>query len=300
MNTPVLTPPEERALALAAEGLRCGDIAARLVQEQLPLPHNGLGPLWSAAAQKLDVPEGRVKGRQPELVYRAYTRGCLEAPEPDDPGWLPADLLAMLRALADGRTLKEHAAELRVPLSQVENLVRHARRKLGNVSLAGLVYRALPLLSAGQNPAPQPRPAEDTPVVESLQAELPGDLAAVGTSREWTRGVCSSLGWNGSDVRAGEVAAHLASNAVRHGLPGTVPPQRHLLLRAAVTETGELVLDVTDHNPAFPHFDQESRAGSGRGMRRLARLDVRLTWFPRADGIGKTVRAVLPGGEAAG
>ncbi|MET8979397.1 hypothetical protein ABZX85_27720 [Streptomyces sp. NPDC004539] len=67
-----------------------------------------------------------------------------------------------------------------------------------------------------------------------------------------------------------------------------------------MTETGELVLDVTDHNPAFPGFDQKNRAGRGRGMRRLARLDARLTWFPRTDGTGKTVRAVLPRGEEGG
>lgn len=300
MTTPVLTPSERRALALAAEGLRCRDITARLVQEKLPVPRSGLGVLWSGAGEKLGAPRERVKGRQAELVYLAYTRRCLDAPEPDDPGWLPADLLAVLRALAHGRTLKEHAKDVRVPMSQVEYQVRHARRKLGDVSLAGLVYRALPRLSPDESTAPELGRVGSAPVVESLQAELPGDPTAVGVGREWARGVCIPLGWNGSDLRAGEVAAHLVSNAVRHGLPCTGLPQSHLLLRAAVTEGGDLVLDVTDHNPRFPDFDETGRVGSGRGMRRFARLDVRLSWFPCPDGLGKTVRAVLSAGEEDG
>ncbi|WP_338682122.1 hypothetical protein QD712_06670 [Streptomyces acidiscabies] len=93
------------------------------------------------------------------------------------------------------------------------------------------------------------------------------------------------------------MAVHLTSNAVHHGLPEEVPPQCHLLFRAAVTKDGDLVLDVTDHNRHFPDFDRERRAGSGRGMRRLARLDAQVSWFPCSNGIGKTVRVILSGGE---
>ncbi|MEX3100910.1 MULTISPECIES: hypothetical protein [unclassified Streptomyces] len=299
MTAPDLTPSQRRAVALAAEGLRCREIRARLALEHLPVPHAGLGPLWSAAAQKLGLPDESMKGRQPQLVYRAYTRGCLDLPEPDDPGPLPADLLAMLRTLTTGRTLRDHAVTMGVSLPQVEYLVRHTRRRLGDVSLAGLVYRALPQLPSGQHTTPGDGPGPDgsTPVVDSLQAELPGDLAAVAAGRDWARNVCTALGWTGPDLRAGEVAAHLTANAVHHGLPRTVPPQCHLLMRAAVTENGDLILDVTDHNPRFPRFDHERQAASGRGMRRLARLDVQLSWFPSPDGIGKTVRAILPGAK---
>ncbi|WP_256727314.1 ATP-binding protein [Streptomyces acidiscabies] len=302
MTVPVLTPSERRAVALAAEGLRCREIRARLALDRLPVPRAGLGPLWSGAAQKLGVAGDAVKGRQPQLVYRAYTCGCLDLPVPDDPGRLPADLLAVLRALADGWTLTEYAAELRVPLSQVANLVWHIRLRLGHVSLAGLVYRALPQLSPGENTEPEPGLGlgGSMPVVDSLQADLPGDLAAVVAGREWARGVCSSLGWTGRDLRAGEVAALLISNAVHHGLPRTLPPQCHLLIRAAVTENGDLILDVTDHNPRFDRFDREKRAGSGRGMHRLARLDAQLSWAPCPNGIGKTVRAILPGDKGPG
>jgi len=298
VTSPDLTPTERRAIALAAQGLRCRDIRTQLGQEKLPVSYLGLGPVWFSAAQKMGFSPGEVSGRQPQLVYRAHTLGCLDLADPDDPGRLPLDILAMLRSLTEGHTLTEHAAITGMSQSQVEYLVRNTRRRLGDVSLAGLVHRALPQLLPAKNT--EPLPGESLPVVESLQAELPGDLAAVGAGREWARSVCPCLGWKGPAPRAAEVTAHLVSNAVRHGLPNTVPPQCHLLLRAAVTDNGDLVLDVTDHNPRFPGFGHETWAGSGRGMRRLARLDVQLSWAPCPNGIGKTVRATLPDGRETG
>jgi len=292
---PGLLPSERRAIALVALGRSSAEILAQLVQEGLPIPRGGLGAVWSGAAEKLGARRVQWKGRQPELVYLAHVHGCLDAPVPEDPGPLSPDVLRLLQALAAGKTLQGYARELGVRRMEVEALSRYARTMFGVPSLASLVYRALPQLVLAERGGTASRVAT-SPVVTSLQTDLPGDESAIAVSRGWIRSTHSWLRWTGSVAHAAEVGGLLVANAVRHGLPDDVAlPGCHLLLRSSATEAGELLLDVTDHNPLFPGFDRAvGRTGSGRGLRRIAWIGAQVSWTASPDGIGKTVRATFP------
>ncbi|MEV0487387.1 ATP-binding protein [Streptomyces sp. NPDC050508] len=299
-----LTSSERCAIALAAIGHRSGEIAGKLLEAGLPVPATGLGLIWSGAANKLGSQRNRPQGRQPELVFRARVHGLLDAPDPDDPGWLPPDILAFVQALARGRTLKEYAlVDLQVSVWEVDEIASRARKMLGRPpTQACLVYRALPqLLRTVQPPVEEPltdlRPAEGpSPITISFQTELPYQEGAVRMGRWWIRGCLPALNWDGPVLEAVGVVSHLVDNALRHGLPRGAVNESRIVLRAAVTEAGELVLDVIDPNPSFPGFAAARTGESGVGLRRVAELGARLTWFLHSDGSGKTVRAVLAPG----
>lgn len=299
-----LTTSERCAIALAAIGHRSGEIAGKLVEARLPVPTTGLGPIWSGAANKLGAQRSRPQGRQSELVFRARVHGLLDAPDPDDPGWIPPDVLDFLQALARGRTLKEYAlVDLKVPVWDVDDIADHARKLLGRPpTQASMVYRALPqLLPTVQPPVDDAskellRVARPSLITISLKTELPGGDMAVAMSRWWIRGCLPALGWHGSVLQADEVITHLVENGLSHGLLDESTPKNPLLVRAAVTEPGDLLLDVTDLNPSFPGFAAARKGERGRGLLRVTQLGARLTWFLHHEGPGKTVRAVLPPG----
>ena len=139
--------------------------------------------------------------------------------------------------------------------------------------------------------------AASAPIVRSLSTELPGDGSAVFSARIWTRTCVTALRWNGPVLRATEAISRLVDNGVRHGLPDDAgKAERRILLRAAVTETDELVVDVSDLHPFFPDFEAAVRGEKGRGLWQVARLGAVVTWFLHHDGPGKTVRATLPPG----
>ncbi|MFV5995388.1 ATP-binding protein [Streptomyces sp. NPDC056231] len=82
----------------------------------------------------------------------------------------------------------------------------------------------------------------------------------------------------------------LVNNAMKHALtPGAAAQGPDVWLRIAVA--GELLIDVTDPDPAFPDFDRAVAGELGRGLWGAKRLGAAITWFP-ADG-GKTVRATM-------
>ncbi|MFC5218841.1 ATP-binding protein [Streptomyces coerulescens] len=298
-----LTQMERRAVALAALGHSSAEITAKLAEEKHVLPAAGMGPIWAAAATKLGAERSRPQGRQPELVFRARVHGALDAPNPEDAGWLPPDVLDYVQALARGRTLKQYAEDLGVQVWDVDQIAKQTRKLLGGApTQASMVYRALPqLLRSVQPPVddvrtdlvPVPRPA---PIDITLQTELPGDISAVRAARWWTRAIFPALRWAGPVVRAAEVVARLVDNAVRHGMPDHAETQT-LLLRTAVNAAGDLIIDVSDLNASFPGFEAAARGERGRGLSHVARLGARVTWFLHHDGPGKTVRAVLPPGE---
>ncbi|MGW3149775.1 ATP-binding protein [Streptomyces sp. NPDC001177] len=299
-----LSVPERRAVALAAIGLKKSEITGKLSAEKHPIPATGLGTIWAAVAKKLGAERSRAQGRQPELVFRARVHGVLDVPDPEDPGWLPPDVLSYIQALARGRTLKEYAQdELDVAVWDVDEIAKHARKLLGGPSTqASMVYRALPQLLRTVQPPVEAvgtdlRPAaQSSAIVASLRTELPGDeIRAVRVGRMWIRTILPALGWVGSTLNAAEVAARLVVNGVRHGLPDHAKMQT-LLLRAAVDEGGNLLIDVTDLNPSFPDFEAAVRGERGRGLGQAVSLGARVERFLHHEGPGKTVRAVLAPG----
>ncbi|WP_053200369.1 ATP-binding protein [Streptomyces viridochromogenes] len=295
---------ERRAVALAALGHSSVEITGKLAEEKHALPTAGLGPIWTGAATKLGAERSRPQGRQPELVFRARVHAILDAPDPEDAGWLPPDVLDFIQALARGRTLKQYALDdLRVQVWEVDQIAKQTRKLLGGApTQASIVYRALPQLlrtvqppveDVGTDLVPVSRPS---PIVVTLQTELPGDISAVRAARWWTRAIFPALRWAGPIVQAAEVVARLVDNAVRHGMPDHVETQT-LLLRTAVNAAGDLIIDVSDLDPSFHDFDAAARGERGRGLSHLANLGARVTWFLHHDGPGKTVRALLPPGE---
>ncbi|MFF8431080.1 ATP-binding protein [Streptomyces sp. NPDC016566] len=140
--------------------------------------------------------------------------------------------------------------------------------------------------------------AETEPaIVRSLSTELPGVPFAVHGARTWVRMSVTALHWQGDILQAVEVITRLVDNGVRHGMPADVPrDERRLVLSAAVTDTGELLIDVSDLNPAFRDFDEAVAGKKGRGLWHVARLGARVIRFLPHEGAGKTVRAVLPPG----
>ncbi|MFF4902247.1 ATP-binding protein [Streptomyces sp. NPDC001068] len=141
-------------------------------------------------------------------------------------------------------------------------------------------------------------PAEaELAIARSLSTDLPGVPYAVQGARFWVRMSVTALCWQGDILQAVEVISRLVDNGVRHGMPADVPKdERRLVLSAAVAETGELLIDVSDLNPAFPDFDRAVAGEKGRGLWQVARLGARIIRFLPHEGAGKTVRAVLPPG----
>jgi hypothetical protein len=134
-------------------------------------------------------------------------------------------------------------------------------------------------------------------VVRSLATELPGDQTAVFGARIWIRIAVTALGWNGNVMRATEAVARLVDNGVRHGMPAEVPRKERLVsLAVALTDAGELVIDVSDLEPAFPDFEAARRGEKGRGLWQVRHLGAQVTQFLARGGTGKTVRAVLAPG----
>lgn len=106
------------------------------------------------------------------------------------------------------------------------------------------------------------------------------------------------LGWSGDHYCAIDVLHVLVDNAVEHGHALTAAGQR-LAACLSVTEAHELLVDVTDPNPTFPHFDKAIAGELGHGLGEVACQGVALSWFVSPEFDGKTVRAVLRPGPVA-
>ncbi|WP_411575310.1 hypothetical protein [Streptomyces mutabilis] len=133
-----------------------------------------------------------------------------------------------------------------------------------------------------------------TPVVRSFTTQLPGDSRALGLARVWTRRIVTVLCWRGDVLQAVEAVTRLVDNGVKHGIPCSVPPsEQQLVLSVATDESGSVVMDVADLNPAFPDFDTAVRGEKGRGLWQVAALGAKVTRFLPHEDRGKTVRAVL-------
>jgi hypothetical protein len=123
-----------------------------------------------------------------------------------------------------------------------------------------------------------------------LQANLTGLIRIHARTR------LTMLRWAGNAEAATTVAAILAQNTVDHANPGPFGDRSSVGLRLAVTEAGDLLIDLSDPLPAFPGFEAAAAGARGRGLWHATRLGARLSWFLTADNDRKTVRAhMLPG-----
>ncbi|MFK0113160.1 hypothetical protein [Streptomyces sp. NPDC091217] len=107
--------------------------------------------------------------------------------------------------------------------------------------------------------------------------------------------------WTGDVDAASKLAAVLADNAARHGKP-FAPDDRILLRLWCVEETGELIIEVDDTEPAFPGFEDLATAPSDGSrpsslwwvLHRGGRLAWKATFDDDGNITGKTVQLVLP------
>ncbi|MFE0654586.1 ATP-binding protein [Streptomyces sp. NPDC059534] len=130
-------------------------------------------------------------------------------------------------------------------------------------------------------------------VVHETSLPLPPNASAPGIARISARTLLTVLAWPGPIDVAVDVLYALVRNAVEHGLTEESASQR-LDAWLRINERRELFIDVQDHAPDFPHFDQALRGELGRGLWGAQRLGATLSWRP-ADH-GKTVRAALQPG----
>ncbi|MEU7028870.1 ATP-binding protein [Streptomyces sp. NPDC046275] len=143
-------------------------------------------------------------------------------------------------------------------------------------------------------------PSETPPAPEAsarqLELRLPGNISALSRANIQGRTYLTLLGWPGNQHAAVQVLYVLVHNALAHGItPGD--PGQTLTARLRVTETDELLIDVTDPSPHFPDFDKALAGERGRGLWEAQRLGARIDWLPNAPH-GKTVRALLQPGQA--
>ncbi|MFE5940540.1 ATP-binding protein [Streptomyces sp. NPDC056470] len=142
---------------------------------------------------------------------------------------------------------------------------------------------------------PEMPPAALTPQVVLHETALPlaPNASAAGAARVSARTLLTIMAWPGPHHVAMDVLYVLVRNAVEHGLTRESAGRR-LEAWLRINEHRELLIDVQDHTPHFPRFDQAVRGELGRGLWGAQRLGAALSWFP--EDRGKTVRATLQPG----
>ncbi|MGW4086947.1 ATP-binding protein [Streptomyces sp. NPDC004822] len=148
----------------------------------------------------------------------------------------------------------------------------------------------LPLTKGPEDMSPA---AATAPVLREIPMELPGDRSAAGLARIQARTLLTVADWPGNQPHAVDVLHSLVDNAWKHAvIPGEVNQRFDACL--SITEAQELIIDVTDPVPLFPDFEQAITDESGRGLAKIARKGVKLSWFVVGEDFNaKTVRAVL-------
>lgn len=139
--------------------------------------------------------------------------------------------------------------------------------------------------------AAEMEPAAATPLVSrQTQLQLPPDPSALKMARINGRTKLTMLNWQGNQHGAVNVLYVLVNNALRHGLPPGTTQGPEIWLR--ITETHDLIIDVTDPDPTFPDFDLAIAGHLGQGLWGARQLGASITWFPDGER-GKTVRATM-------
>ncbi|MFJ2225564.1 hypothetical protein ACIOFY_36680 [Streptomyces anulatus] len=101
-----------------------------------------------------------------------------------------------------------------------------------------------------------------------------------------------AFGWSGPCGLAVSTVDQLVRNASEFGRCSG----GNIRLRIGLTELDDLVIDVADHNPEFPFFDQVVAGRIGEGLWRVAQYGAAMSWYSHEH--GKTVRAVLGGARS--
>lgn len=140
--------------------------------------------------------------------------------------------------------------------------------------------------------------AATAPVLREVQFDLPPDSSASTIARISGRTRLTVLNWPGNVQAATDVLGCLVDNAAKHGSAAGGDGQR-LSVRLSVTEAQELLIDVTDSDPACPDFADAVDGAVGRGLWNARQLGARLCWFIASDSAGKTVRAAMSAGRVA-
>ncbi|MGW3633473.1 hypothetical protein ACWD7F_25515 [Streptomyces sp. NPDC005122] len=112
--------------------------------------------------------------------------------------------------------------------------------------------------------------------------------------------------WSGNVDQAARVIDKLVDNALRHGtaIPDNDTPEGVIPARMIVRqETEELVIEVDDALPEFPHFEEvikqvDESKGKPTGLWWVVHYRGNLTWKVKRNAgdavVGKTVTATLP------
>ncbi|MEU0942312.1 ATP-binding protein [Streptomyces canus] len=99
-------------------------------------------------------------------------------------------------------------------------------------------------------------------------------------------------GWPGDQDEALLVVHETVGNGVKH--PQQVPADGTVALALSIAEDGILVVEVTDPDPRFPHFNEAIIAAPVTGLGRVRALGGEITWGTPDVEHGKTVRVRLP------
>ncbi len=135
--------------------------------------------------------------------------------------------------------------------------------------------------------------AVSAPVTREWSTALPPTANAVRLACVDARTRLTQLQWNGNIHGASEIVRRLMVNALEQGVDDHGP---NLRLRLAITETGELLTEVSDPNPSFPDFSAALEGRRGRGLWEVRQLGAHVTWYMLPEG-GKTVQARVKAGE---
>ncbi|MFC8705829.1 hypothetical protein ACFWNF_17680 [Streptomyces anulatus] len=98
-----------------------------------------------------------------------------------------------------------------------------------------------------------------------------------------------AFAWSGPCGLAVQTVDQLVRNASEFGRCSG----GNIGLRVGLTEVDDLLIDVTDHNPEFPSFDEAVAGRVGQGLWRVTQYGAAVSWHPHEH--GKTVRAVMGG-----
>ncbi|MFD3815141.1 hypothetical protein ACFWRZ_08745 [Streptomyces rubiginosohelvolus] len=142
-------------------------------------------------------------------------------------------------------------------------------------------------MTATAPPPSAPIVAEHRLVIRSY---LPAHDAQAARLRSLT--YLAAIGWAGPSGLAVSTIDQLVRNASQFGRCSG----GEIGIRIARTEADDLLIDVVDHNPEFPFFEEAVSGLLGQGLWRVADYGAVVSWHPHEG--GKTVRAVLQGARS--